>query len=493
MTRLSRDRCSAGAALFAAALCALCLPSSALGADQTLPARVERVLSAGRLRKASVGICVVRLGDGRVLYSRNADRPFIVASNEKLVTAAAALDALGPDYWFTTRIYARGELKDGVLEGDLILRGGGDPTIGGRYEDQDAEAVMGRWARMLAAKGLGRVRGDVVADDRFFDRQFRHPAWRSDQLWKWHYAPVCGVSVNDNCVEVTVRPGGRVGEAARLLLEPACAPVELKNLCRTHARRNIIWFERRPGSELIRVGGFVKLKVGGFSGLVTVPDPPRYAAVLLKAALESAGIRVEGSARAVDLARDGPVPAGPPLCVRRTALMSVLRVMLKRSDNHYAEQVLKAVGAEATGQGSWRSGTARAGRFLERVGLRPEDFTLDDGSGLSRGNRLTPAALAMLLVAMRRSELGDQFAEMLPVAGRDGTLKRRLAEPPYAGKVRAKTGYLSGVGALSGYATTRGGVEVAFSILINDSANPPGSYSMRRAVDDVCRAMLGGS
>jgi D-alanyl-D-alanine carboxypeptidase/D-alanyl-D-alanine-endopeptidase (penicillin-binding protein 4) len=226
----------------------------------------------------------------------------------------------------------------------------------------------------------------------------------------------------------------------------------------------------------------------GYSHRVTLRDPALYAVRTLRQALESAGIPVEGAARRL---RPGEsYDRGDAVFLRRTSLVPVLRKMVRRSHNHYAEQVWKTVGAETSGVGSWEAGTARAAAMLRRMGFRAAEFSLADGSGLSRENRVSPALLTTLLTRMRLGEHGEVFASLLPAAGMHGTLDDRLDEPPYAGNVRAKTGYLNGVGALSGYATTRGGIEVVFSILVNDRVNPPGTYSMRRTVDPICRAIV---
>jgi D-alanyl-D-alanine carboxypeptidase/D-alanyl-D-alanine-endopeptidase (penicillin-binding protein 4) len=470
--------------------CALLLSAPATLAGEAAVARaIEGLLADGKLSKADVGIHVVSTATGRVIYSRNARRPFIAASNEKLVTAAAALEALGEGYEFVTAIYARGKLKDGLLRGDLVLRGGGDPTLAGRYDEEDALTIFRRWARVLSAKGLQRVGGDVVADAGFFDRIYRHPNWGDYPAWKWHYGPTSALSINDNCVTITVKPGAAPGKRASVSITPASAPVELRVRCKTATKRHAIWFDREAGSSTIKVGGHVRKGTSGYSHHVTVPNPPLYAAATLKEALEAEGIRVDGSARLMTAEERLPADA-EQLFARRTALVPVLRMMVKRSHNHYAEQVLKTIGAETSGVGSWQAGLRRAGRMLRDMGLAEGQFNLDDGSGLSRQNRLSPAQLAELLVRMRRSEHGAVFASLLAVAGQDGTLKRRLRESPYGGNVRAKTGYLNGVGALSGYARAVNGTEVAFSVLINDSQNPPGTYSMREAVDAICRGVV---
>ncbi|MCK4374588.1 MAG: D-alanyl-D-alanine carboxypeptidase/D-alanyl-D-alanine-endopeptidase [Candidatus Brocadiae bacterium] len=477
-----------------AGLLCLCLllavAPPALAAESALAERIEQIISQDGLSRAQVGVHVTAQGTDRVIYARSATRRFIAASNEKLVTAAAALDALGEDYEFETAVYADGDMDGGMLRGDLILRGGGDPTIGGRYDEEDALETFRRWARVLKAKGLRHVTGRVQADDGFFDRTRRHPHWSNYPAWKWYYTTSSALSINDNCVTVTVKPGAAPGSPALVSVVPASAPVQLLNLCKTASKTHAIWFDRAAGSDAIKVGGYVRQGTAGYSHPVAVPNPPLYAAAALKEALEAEGIHVDGAARVVDVRRLGPRSPAGPLVARRTAILPVLRMMVKRSHNHYAEQVIKTVGAETSGVGSWEAGLSHAAGMLRGMGFRGGDFNLDDGSGLSRRNELTPAILTRLLSRMQRSEHGAAFVSLLAVAGEDGTLKNRLTEQPYRGNVRAKTGYLNGVGALSGYATARSGIRIAFSILINDAHNPAGTYSMRDAVDNICRAIV---
>jgi len=454
--------------------------------ETPLAAAVARTLRSLGLRADEVGVQVMALGSGRVVWRHNATQRFKAASNAKLVTAAAALDALGAGYEFRTALHAGGPVEDGVLRGDLILRGGGDPTLGGRYEDEGAEEIFRRWARVLKARGVARVDGDVVADDSFFDRAGRHPDWADYPAWKWYYGNVSAVSINDNCVTVIVRPADAPGRPALVALEPAAAPVRVLNLCETSAKKHAVWFDREAGSDLIKVGGFVRHGTAGYSHPVTVPDPALYAAAVLKDALEQEGVPVRGRARVI-VEGEGVPPDAEPLCMRRAALPAVLRTMLRRSHNHVAEQVIKTVGAETAGRGSWQTGLARAASMLREMGFDEGDFRLADGSGLSRQNELTPELLCSLLFHVHRTQGGVAFAELLAAPGDEGTtLRSRLTREPYRGAVRAKTGYLSGVGALSGYARTRSGSEVAFCILINSKA----TGSMRERVDALCRAIV---
>jgi D-alanyl-D-alanine carboxypeptidase/D-alanyl-D-alanine-endopeptidase (penicillin-binding protein 4) len=467
----------------------LVLIAPALAEDQ-LAQTVERFASAGARGRAHIGVHVVALRGGRVIYRRSATDPFIPASNEKLVTAAAALDALGEDYFFETGVYAGGPVSDGVLSGNIVLRGGGDPTIGGRYDDEDAMTIFRRWAGVLKDKGIRRVSGDVVADDSFFDRVYYDPDWPAAQAWKWYFPTTSALSINDNCVTISVRPGDSAGDPAVLSMEPDSAPVTLSNQCTTSATKQSIWFARDPDSAVITVGGYAKLKSGGYSDFATVPAPPLYAAHVFMRALQESGIAVDGGARMLRVGEVYRSAGDGPLCVRRTSLVSVLRTMLQHSHNHYAEQVFKTIGTKASVVGTWQAAEAGATAFLEKMGYSGGEFNVADGSGLSRKNRASPALLASLLMQMANGPMGQAWESLLAVPGEEGTLHNRLDGSDYAGRIRAKTGYLDGVGALSGYATCRSGLEVAFSIIVNDERNPVGSYSMRETVDTICRAIV---
>jgi D-alanyl-D-alanine carboxypeptidase/D-alanyl-D-alanine-endopeptidase (penicillin-binding protein 4) len=472
-------------------VCALLSAAAALSTGASrLEQAIENVAADPQRRGARVGVHVVALATGRVIYSRQSTDLFTAASNEKLITAATALDALGVDYQFVSGLCASGPVRDGELQGDLVFRGGGDPTIGGRYEHEGAAEAFARWADQLQAQGVRRVTGDVVGDDSFFDRVWYHPAWDATQAWKWHFPSTSALSINDNCVMFTVKPGPSAGAPARVSWDPDSIALTLVNVCKTSTKRHAIWFDRQAGSESVKVGGLVRSDSGGYSHEVTVEDPPSYATATLKQSLERAGIQVDGVARLIRPQDLGRYYRFTALADRRTDLAPVLDRMMELSHNHYAEQVIKTVGAETTGKGSWASGLNRAAQMLERLGFRRGEFSLDDGSGLSRNNRLSPVLLTSLLRHVSCSQHGELYRTTLPVAGARGTLARRLTETPYAGNVRAKTGYLNGVGALSGYATARSGVEVAFSVLVNDEQNPPGSYSMRDTVDPICRAIV---
>ena len=464
-------------------------PSAPAAAQEALTAKIDSILADERLEGARVGVHVVALGTGRVLYRHRANEKFVAASNQKLVTAAAALSELGADYEFVTGLYATGQVREGVLHGDLVLRGGGDPTLGSRHWQEGGLEVFRAWARALSATGLARVEGDLVADDSLFDRRHLHPDWSARWAWKPYSAPVSALSVNDNCVRIICKPGANEGDEAILTMEPDVGVLELKNLLKTSATRHVIWFHREPRSSVVSVGGHILKGSEGFADEVTVPHPARYAAALLGEALRQQGIEVAGQARLVTVRDLAGRDRWRTLAQRRTDILPVLRAMLTHSDNLYAEQVIKTIGAQKGGEGSWEAGLARAARLLRSLGFESDEFALADGSGLSRRNLLPPALLTALLAHMDRSAHGEVFRELLPRSGIDGTMQSRLQEEPYRGAVRAKTGSLYGVSALSGYAETRSGMRVAFSILMNDAPGA-GNGGLRQVQDAICRAIV---
>jgi D-alanyl-D-alanine carboxypeptidase/D-alanyl-D-alanine-endopeptidase (penicillin-binding protein 4) len=465
------------------------------GSAGELTTEIGKALEDPRLEGATVGIHVIDVDSGQVLYSRGASRPMIPASNQKIITAVTALAELGPRFKFRTGLWMRGTVDEaGVLEGELLLQGGGDPTLGrdlsAHQEDGAAEARMStlqRWADQLAADGLRRVAGDLIVDDRFFDRQHVHPDWPRAQIWREYCAPSAGLVYGESCVTVSVKPGKNVGEPAQVSLMPAVEGLTVANSCITKPERHVIWFDREPGSSVIRVGGYVRHESVGYTGRVTVPEPALFAGRAFRQVLGECGVRIGGSVRLARGDRPDESHDWRRVEERLVPLTDVLSVMLRESQNLYAEQVVKTIGAVRSQEGSWEAGLARMGDVLTGLDATEEGFHLADGSGMSRRNRLTPRLVCRVLSALA-SLNGRDFSGLLAAPG-EGTLRRRFREKPYHQNVRAKTGFLRGVGALSGYVRTTGGRRVIFSILINDfsrGSNP----DMKQIEDAAVRAIV---
>jgi len=386
---------------------------------------------------------VVGRADEAPFFTVAADTPRIPASNQKLMTAAAAVRRLGPDYRFETT-FARGP------GGELVVIGGGDPNLSGRFFDGDPNRVLRALAKDLAAKGVGPVNG-LVLDASRFDDVYVHPDWPADQLDRWYCAPVGALVFNDPCWDVTVRPADSPGRRARVEVQPSLLRPELDNTCdTTGARGSHVVHVGRDSHDRLEVRGKIRLTSAGITGNVTVRDPVRFFGAAFRAALIAEGIGVKGPTRV------GHVPGAKPLLVFRSDLARTLHVMLHKSQNLYAECVFKLLG-----KGSFTSAGAALLETLGDMGVPTEGVLPQDGSGLARTNRVTARALYGALQAMRDEKV---FVDALAQGG-TGTLRRRYKS--IGDRIHAKTGTIRGVSALSGYVTGRDGGRYVFVILAN--------------------------
>lgn len=464
----------------------LALP--ALGAQGAVGTAIDGRVRSARAVAPELGVHVVDLASGEAVYAFEADRQRIVASNTKLFTAAAALDQLGPGYAFETDVVVRGTIADGTLHGDLGVVGGGDPNLSGRFHFDDPYGPFREWAAALSDRGIRRIRGDLVLAHGFFDDQRVHPDWPRDQLARWYEAPVEALSFNDNCVLVEVEPDPRDSRATvRVLPELGLYPVESTARLAGSGGTQVA-VGRRDGTDIVTVAGAVA-RGSVHRQAVTVGDPLRYFAAALRQALAEEGVLHDGRAIAVErLPRSEGSPPWRLVHTHRSDLLTTLEVVNKRSQNFYAESVLKALGAERCGGGTWEAGTEVVRELLDRVGLPRDGYGLADGSGMSRGNRFTPRQITTLLGWMFRHRWGSEFVATLPYAGERGLgWEKRLAAAPYAGNVMAKTGTLAGVSTLSGYAKARSGRLYAFSILMNAART---TWQARDAQDAIVRALV---
>jgi D-alanyl-D-alanine carboxypeptidase/D-alanyl-D-alanine-endopeptidase (penicillin-binding protein 4) len=459
---------------------------TAAAAEPPFNAAVRGLVARAKLGDARAGVSAVEVKSGRILCSVNDKKLLIPASNVKLITTGAALALLGADFEFKTRLYARGTVtEDQVLRGDLVVVAGGDPAISGREHKGRTTAVFDAWAAKIA-RSVRRVKGDLVIDDTIFDRVYVHPSWPEDQLIRWYCAPVSAFALNDNCIDVAVRPGARPGEPARVILDPPTGYVKVVNRCRTVASgRSRAVIHRLPGSDTTVVSGKLTPGSKGATSPVAVHRPVRYAAAVLRERLARGGVRVDG--RIVLADKPCKVEAAALLASSSHSLTSCIRTANKRSQNFYAEMMLKTLGRRRAARASFADGVKVVAGLLKKVGIPPGTYTMVDGSGMSRKNRFSALQLAVFLRYMALSPHAAAFARSLPESGVDGTLKRRLGKPAYAGKVRAKTGHLSGVSALSGYLEA-GGKKIAFSILVNGFRG--GSGRADRLQDAVCRHLV---
>jgi len=459
------------------------VPIQAQGLDQALQ---DAVSSAKRVSGA-LGIHVVELASEETVFELRPDDQRIIASNTKLFTTAAALDQLGPGFFIETNVLMKGKLRGGSLQGNLAVVGGGDPNISGRHYEGDSLAVFRSWAQEIRAKGIERVEGDVFLVHGYFEPPRVHPDWPEDQLSRWYEAPVEALSFNDNCVLVRVWPGRTPGSSGRVEMVPDLGIFEIRNTTQTttSAKRHKVIIDRFNGSNVLTVGGSVFRHAAPVESWVTVPDPLVYFAAAMKRAFEDENVDLQGR---VLFSRFLPVAHWEWAAGYRTDLMTTAEVINKRSQNFFAESLLKLMGAELCGEGSWEAGRMVVEEFLEGLDIHAGTYELADGSGMSRENRFSARQITELLRYMYFHPRGRDFLLTLPYSGEPGLKwERRLAEDPYRGNVFAKTGSLLGVSTLSGYVKARSGKIYAFSILCNRTR---GNWQAQRAQDQIVRALV---
>jgi len=429
---------------------------------------------------------------GRVLFQRNADRHFVPASNTKLVVATAATALLPPDFRVRTSLYVNGRVAEGVLEGDLILYGRGDPTWSRRCYAVDtlapgvcdsAFSAIDAIADSVRARGIRRITGRIVGDGSYFEPALIHPNWRVNNTVWWFAAPVSGLAFHDNSIDFEITPGDAVDRPVTITWSPDLPLFTLENRARTGPADSGSTigdrFLREPGTWDYRAAGRAPLGRSPWTESVAVPDPNYYAARALAAGLQRRGIAIDGGAGSTtdSLLYRGPRAEPPLVEYLSRPLGDLVFPILNSSQNTYAELLLKILGRERGGEGSWDKGLEVERRFLiDSVRLDSTAFALDDGSGLSGGNLFTPRAFVQLLEYLSRHPNRGPVLAGLPRPSQPGSLRTRFAATPIETRVAAKTGSIFRVNALSGYiepvAGAAAGRRFTFSILANNHTVP---------------------
>jgi D-alanyl-D-alanine carboxypeptidase/D-alanyl-D-alanine-endopeptidase (penicillin-binding protein 4) len=449
-----------------------------LSAVQQLQHDIDAILAAPALDHSVWGVLVKSLAkpDDDALYSVHASTLLMPASNMKIVTLAATAARLGWDFHYETRIIAAGPIQGGVLHGDLVVVGSGDPSIGSR--DGSATHVFEAWADSLKALGLRRVEGRLIGDDDRFEDETLGAGWTWDDLSEGYAAGIGALQFNENALRVTVAPGIAPGDEAIVSIDPPGSGLVIHNRLKTTAVGGATAFDayRLPGSSQLELRGTVPLGSTPSGHTLSVDNPTRFFVNVLRSTLIAHGVSVDGPAVDIDEISDPPSRdaaailysyRSPPLTMLATTLMKV-------SQNLYAETFLKTISA-ADGAGP---GTAIGGRGLVREtlsgwGVEDGGLIMRDGSGLSRYNYVTPQTLVTILMHVDRDpNLRDAFESALPIAGKDGTLSRRMAGTPAEGNAHAKTGSIANARALSGFVTTADGERLVFSIIANNFEVP---------------------
>ncbi|MFY0545407.1 D-alanyl-D-alanine carboxypeptidase/D-alanyl-D-alanine endopeptidase [Brevibacillus sp. H7] len=439
-------------------------PAYAHGGTHTtdpLSAHVEKLLLDLTRDENSIGmhagIVVYNLNKKEYLYRHNDQKSYVPASNMKLFTTMAALDKLGPEYQFKTEVYVNGSiLPNGVVHGDLVLKGYGDPSL----SVEDLQGIV----TALKEKGITQINGNLLVDESYFDSVRLGYGWMWDDEPYGYSAQLSALAVHKNSITVTITPDKNVGEAPTLAMEPATSYLQLVNRLKiVEGAEDDITVTRDRGKNVVTLSGTIGKQAEPYQEDVTMEDPAMFVADVWKQQLEAAGIKLKQQAEVKKTQLDTGVPLHTHLS---QPLADILMELNKESDNFYAEMLLKTLGATQKGQGSAEAGSEVVAEVLRQAGVET-GYRQKDGSGLSRFNLITAGQMVNLLAYVQEKDYGETLEKTLPIAGVDGTLKSRLKNTPAENNLTAKTGSMGGVNSLSGYITAKNGDKLAFSILIN--------------------------
>jgi D-alanyl-D-alanine carboxypeptidase/D-alanyl-D-alanine-endopeptidase (penicillin-binding protein 4) len=462
-----------------------------------LQARISEILGRPELGPAMVAIKVSSLETGRVLFEQNANKLVRPASNMKLYTVAAALDRLSPDYRFVTSVFANEKPNDkGVVKGDLTIYGRGDPSLAARFNNGDYFKGIDELATRIAAAGVKKVEGDLVGDESYFTGPQYGSGWEWEDL-QWYYgAEVSALTVNDNALDLFVKPGAKIGDAAVITTGPPDPLLRIDNKVVTAAKgtKRDLNAYRGLGTDELSITGTIALDDKGYTGGIGISRPALLFTYLLRASLAQRGVTIKGKSRTIDSRSGGSLIPRPPLnpaaskppgpeLVEIASMPSVpfsviAAQTLKPSQNLYTEIILRTLGTVVPPAASLSSsdinrtsesnGLEVVKKFLSEAGVTPSPLVLSDGSGLSRNDMITAEATIQLLTYMHRHRYASVFRDALPIAGVDGSLRNRFKGTPAENNLRAKTGTLSSANSLSGYVRDAAGEELAFSIMVNN-------------------------
>jgi len=468
--------------------CAFATLAPTVLSAQSLSKRVDRRLDAPPMDRSLWGVALVD-EKGAMLYGRNPRQLFIPASNTKLVVAAVSSALLPPDWTVRTSLYADGPVATGVVQGDLVLYGRGDPTFGKRCFatdtlregacETDSYTGLRNLADSLRAKGIREVHGDLVGDGSYFEPTTVHPAWEGYDLNWWYAAPVSALGFNDNSVDFTWGPGTAPGTPAVITMSPDVGDVAFENRTVTvpAGGKSDIGdrFYREPGTLSVWAEGTVALDKPTQTESFAMPDPNLFTARALRQVLAEAGIAITGTTRSTtDSMRYRQARSTAPLAeLSSRPFREWVFPILNRSQNWFAEMVLKQLGRQFGRGGSWDEGLAVERRFLiDSVHVDSTEFRLQDGSGLSSGNLVSPLAFTRILRYIRSHPRAQTFLAGLPQSGNVGSLHSRFVGTPLAGRVRAKDGSIGGVNSLSGFIERPDGRVWTFSVQANHHTQP---------------------
>lgn len=476
-----------------------------------LQSKIRLRLARPEVRRGQVGVKIISLNSGKIVFEENAEKYFMPASNMKNFTVAAALEKLTPDFRFVTSVYAAA-LPDssGTVKGDLRIFGRGDVSISTSFSNGDYFKGLDDLAQKIVDAGVKRIGGNLIGDEGYFSGNPIPGSWEYDDL-QWYYgAEISALPLNDNALDLNVVPGP-AGYPCTVKVAPYNPVMRVSNRCLTSSpgSRRDLRIVKKPDQNMIEITGSLPVGNAGFKGFITVSHPAELFIALLKQRLELKGVTVAGTSR-TEKRSSIPIPAPTLNSVNSVNSANSIEIAklespplsliaaktMKPSQNMYTETLLWTVGEESrklaqplgTPVSNMQADSADLGisvvkNFLNSIGVAPDGIIQYDGSGLSRHNLITPDAVVQLYTYMaKQSKFADAWRNSLTIGGVDGTLANRFKGTVAAGNIRGKTGTIDQVSALSGYMTTAGGEQLVLSIVVNGVAE---GRTRTGLIDDV--------
>ncbi len=474
----------------------LAAPSPAFAQTlEGLRSKIKERLAAPILRRGQVGVKIVSLNTGKIVFEQNADKYFMPASNMKNFTVAAAIERLSPDFRFVTSVYAPSAADaGGVINGDVRVYGRGDVSFSTLFTGGDPAAVVDDLANKIVQAGIKRIEGSLIGDDSYFVGNPVPGTWEYEDL-QWYYgAEISALSLNDNTIGLSVTPGP-VGYSCSASMRPANTIYRVTNQCLTvpaGSPRTLTITKAIDRNELL-ITGELPVGSGGFTGQITVSRPAELFVSLLKQRLGSLGVVVTGQTRTERVIRT-PDQSGIEIVRRESPPLALIAAKtMKPSQNMYTETLLYTLGEDLRAKNrsnpqvankeSSELGIEAVKSFMAQIGAEPDELLQYDGSGLSRHNLVTPNAVIRVYTYMaKQSRYAAAWRDSLTIGGVDGTLANRFKGTRAAANMRGKTGTIDQVSALSGYVTTAGGDQLVVSFLVNGVAATGDRVSM---IDDI--------
>ena len=454
-------------------------PSGPAGQVAGLPglqADLQAAFKTPAFENAIWGVLVRSLKTDETLYEQNPRTLLMPASNMKIVTVASAAQRFGWDRTFTTTVLTTGTIENGVLKGDIIVVGTGDPSFGGRPAPDTP--VFESWVAQFKAKGINAVDGRIIGDDRAFEDQGLGAGWAWDFLSAGYATPTSALNFDENILQLRVTPGPAAGDFVSVEATPAGHALVIDSQAKTVPKdgpANIDIF-RMAGNSTLTITGSLPLGSAPITRSVSVDNPARNFVSVLRHTLSTRGIPVSGDAVDIRSLREAPslTAAKPLLTYTSPSLAQIGKTTLKVSQNLYADTLLRAMGCTADALPcTTPAGIKAVQQVLQGWGIAPDRFVMVDGSGLSRYNYVTPEVLVTILTRVQGDErLKGPFLEALPVAGVDGTIGSRMRDTKAQGNAKAKTGSITAARALSGFVTTADGEPLVFSMIVNNFTAP---------------------